>query len=139
MSQALGLLLYQNMLYFKKPSRPPPSRKRDFRSFLREIRPHVCLVCTRVRMHEVPRIPCFSASAAMRALSLRAFTRRRERCDYITYLLSIQVLASHATWIILIGGLGFRVLGFGVFGLGAPVVLCVYHFLFGVSSLNLIT
>ena len=77
MGQALGLLLYQNMLFLKKPSRPPLSRKRDFRSFLREIRLHVCLVCARVRMHEVPRIPCFSASAAMRALSLRAFTRRR--------------------------------------------------------------
>ena len=34
MSQALGLLLYQNMFYLKKPSRPPPIRKRDFRSFL---------------------------------------------------------------------------------------------------------
>ena len=62
-SKALGLLLYQNMLYVKKPSRPPPSRKRDFRGFLREIWLHVCLVCVRVRMHEMPRIPCFSASA----------------------------------------------------------------------------
>ena len=65
------------MLYLKKPSRPPPSRKRDFRGFLREIRLRVCLVGARMRMHEMPRIPCFSACAVMRALCLRAFTRRR--------------------------------------------------------------
>ena len=35
-------------------------------------------------MHEVPRIPCFLASAAMRALSLRAFTRRRSVVIAIT-------------------------------------------------------
>ena len=61
----------------KKPSRPPPSRKRDFRGFLREIRLRVGLVGARMRMHEMPRIPCFSACAVRRALCLRAFTRRR--------------------------------------------------------------
>ena len=46
-------------------------------SLLGEIQLHACLVCRRVHMPEVPRIPCLSASAATRALCLRAFTRRR--------------------------------------------------------------
>ena len=43
-------------------------------------------------MHEVPRIPCFLASAAMRALSLRAFTRRRS-VVIVTITVTVTVIA----------------------------------------------
>ena len=56
----------------------------------------MCLVGARMRMHEMPRIPCFSACAVMRALCLRAFTRRRSVLVVVVVVVGILFVVKYA-------------------------------------------